>query len=1025
METPPPVNETIVSEMGEERFIESEKFPFWEISEAAAVEKGPGRPPHWEMVFWPARKPLISARAIIAGCLLPKDTNPKAFLRNIGIGGKKKAAHSNPPFYRFPGVKLLDPFAGFGSIPLEAMRLGLEATAVELLPTAYVFLKAVLEYPAKYGRKLVEDVEKWGQWVIEQLKNDPLIKELYDEDVAVYIGTWEIKCPHCGRWTPLVGNWWLARVKGDKGYKRLAWMEPTVENGEVGIRVVDLNKILGDRAVSSAQVSRTRVVAGGREFRVPEANIEARRERATCLLCHQPISWIDPQTGKHYIDAKNLPKEVRERLEGYVKYAIKTYNQSLEREDVTPLARQRLLVKVKVKDGDLEFEPCTEKDQEKLELAKREVEKMVREGDPDIPREPVPTYEAGLISPVYNVDKWYKLFNPRQLLTHAKLVKLIREAGKRIEEEKLKEGLTPEQARQYAEAVTQYLALMHAKYIDHNTICTHWNPNFPTIGQTLSPRGLSISWSWTDGNPLARFTGSLVRNKETVLRSLNYLVENVQNGGSCRVILDDATSLMKIDPREKFDLIVTDPPYYDDAPYTELSDFYYVWLKRALSDVKDGRLAPRFLPEAFFERFGDNWIETLTQWEKYALSEISFNPARLGPHATREEGRRHFQNLLEAAFFNMASRLTDNGVLVTYYMHTDPEALKALLKAGWERAGLSIVNVFPITTEPTQRSTQQGRLAIDASMVITWRKGASGSIDAAKLYEEMIEKATDRVARLIELGVSGRDLFFGALAAALATATKYREIYSLGKLSIDDLVDKYICPAATLGLASALAKGEKIRESIRSPDAMFYILVKTLMPGERGKALRPTDLGLLSLGTSLNLRAAIKDYRLLKETKSRERGGERRNFILLEPQSTEKAKIAELLEARGLEITGEPTIRCTIDALHLIEYYAVAYPEGEFKQKLERLREKYPAQVDEALSLARIFAKVLPENDPEKKLCERIIEALGEKNYTTRVPNIERKDVNKQPKSESSGIPLEISNKTTRKKSTTKTKIIV
>ncbi|MEM4875500.1 MAG: DUF1156 domain-containing protein, partial [Thermofilaceae archaeon] len=819
------------SEMGEERFIESEKFPFWEVSEAAAVEKGPGRPPHWEMVFWWTRKPLISARAIIAGCLLPKDTNPKAFLRNIGIGGKKKAAHSNPPFYRFPGVKLLDPFAGFGSIPLEAMRLGLEATAVELLPTAYVFLKAVLEYPAKYGRKLVEDVEKWGQWVIEQLKNDPLIKELYDEDVAVYIGSWEIKCPHCGRWTPLVGNWWLARVKGDKGYKRLVWMESAVENGEVRIRVVDLNRILGDRAVSSAQVSGSRVVAGGREFRVPEANIEARRERATCLLCHQPIMRVDPQTGKHYTDAKNLPKEVRERLEGYVKYAIKTYNQSLEQEDITPLARQRLLVRVKVKDGDLEFEPCTQKDQEKIELAKREVEKMLGEGDPDIPREALPTYEARSIWViVYGFDKWFKLFNPRQLLTLAKLVKLIREAGKKIEEEKRKEGKMQEEAQQYAEALMTYLAIMLADFSRFNTITTVWDATaWQKVKHVFSFRGIAMNWNWCDNNPHSKLLGSLISSLENTLNGLKYLLSNVHSN-NVKVILDDATILNKLF-NEKVNIIVTDPPYYDDVPYAELSDFYYVWLKRALSDVKDGRFVPRFLSEAFFERVGDSWVEVSTQWEKYALSEVSLNPPRLGPHATREDGVRHFQSLLNASFATMASRLVDGGLLVTYYAHTDPDAWKALLKAGWEAAGLRVTNAFPITTESAQSVVKRGKLSMDTSIVVVWRKGVSGSIDASKLYEEMVEKAAERASRLIELGVTGRDLFINTLAAALAAATRYREVISLGRLSVDELVDKYVYPAATVGLARAIAGRSEVKESVRSPDAMFYMLVKCLMAG--------------------------------------------------------------------------------------------------------------------------------------------------------------------------------------------------
>ncbi|MEM2374171.1 MAG: DUF1156 domain-containing protein, partial [Thermoproteota archaeon] len=496
------IGESVGPRVPPKAFIESYKFPWGEVSEASAVEKGPGRPPHWEMVFWWTRKPLISARAIIAGCLLPEDISPRAFLRGIGIGGKSKAAHNNPPLYRFDEVELLDPFAGFGSIPLEAMRLGLKATAVELLPTAYVFLKAVLEYPAKYGRRLVEDVERWGEWVTERLREDPLIRQLYDDDVAVYIGSWEVKCPNCGRWTPLVGNWWLARVKGEKGYEKLAWMEPFMEGDEVKIRVVDLNRELGNNAVKNATVSGLKVLIASKEFRVPESNIEARREKAVCLLCHQPIMQVDPRTGRHYTEIKNLLREVRERLEGYVKYAIKTYNRSLEQDSITSLARQRLLVKVKVKNNDLEFEPCTQNDQEKLELARKEVEKILREGDPDIPREALPIYEARSIWViVYGFDKWYKLFNPRQLLTLVKLVKLIREAGKKIQEEKQKEGQTMEEAYKYAEAIVTYLSITLSRFVDHNNVITLLHPSNPLgieIAHALSMRGLAMQWNWGD-----------------------------------------------------------------------------------------------------------------------------------------------------------------------------------------------------------------------------------------------------------------------------------------------------------------------------------------------------------------------------------------------------------------------------------------------------------------------------------------------------------------------------------------------
>ena len=975
----------------ERRFIESINFPFSVISEASAVEKGPGRPPHWEMVFWWTRKPLISARAIIAGCLLPEKTNVNEFLYRIGIRRRGKRAdgriifdgapHRIKPLYRFDGVKLLDPFAGFGSIPLEGLRLGLDVTAVELLPTAYIFLKAVLEYPAKYGERLIHDVEKWGKWVTEQLKKDPLIRELYDEDVAVYIGSWEVKCPHCGRWTPLVGNWWLARVKGNKGYERLAWMEPVIEGDEVKIRVIDLNKDLGNRAVKSTRVSGLRVQTEGKEYRVPESNIEARREKAVCLLCHQPIMHVDPVMRRHYTKAENLPKEVKERLETYVKYAIKTYNKSLEQEGVETLTRQRLLVKVKVKNGDLEFEPCTEKDQEKLEKARKEVEKILREGDPDIPREALPIYETRrLCVTVYGFDKWYKLFNPRQLLTLLKLVKLIREAGKKIEEEKQKEGLKIEEARKYAEAITTYLGIALTKYVDRNTLCTCWHPVLLIIAHTLSMRGIAMMWNWTDGNVFMRFTGSWMRNIETLKESLEYLTSNkIAILFKDNVLLDDATVFQKLNPDERFDLIVTDPPYYDDVPYAELSDFYYVWLKRALSDIEDERLVPRFFPEAFFEKVGDSWVEVSTQWEKYALSEVSLNPPRLGSDATYEDGVRHFQNLLNSSFITMTSRLEDDGLLVTYYAHTDPDAWKALLEAGWEAAGLMVTNAFPITTESAQSVVKRGKLSMDTSIVVVWRKGSQGSIDASKLYNQMVEESAKRARELMDIGVTGRDLVIGTLAASLTTATKYREIKAMGKIDIKTLVDEYVYPATYLGLAKAMAIRAELEEGVKYPDAMFYLLVKSILPGAKKKTLESTDLRLFSIGTSLDLNTAIKTWKFLKsEAEAGAKVAKAKTYTLIEPLSTERSSIAEILEIRGLN-PDNPQIRCTVDALHILEYYAVTFSREEFRRKLEELKNEYPAYVEEAQRLAKILARILPKEDPEWSLCKLIMDHLSPK----------------------------------------------
>ncbi|MCR8501485.1 MAG: DUF1156 domain-containing protein, partial [Crenarchaeota archaeon] len=759
------------------------------------------------------------------------------------------------------------------------------------------------------------------------------------------------------------------------------------EGDEVKICVIDLNKELGDNAVKNAKVSGLKISAGGKEFRVPESNIEARREKAVCLLCSQPISQVDPTTGRHYTDTKNLPKGIKERLEGYVKYAIKTYNQSLEQENITPLARQRLLVKVKVKNGDLEFEPCTEKDQEKLELARKEVKKMLQEGDPDIPRERLAPYGTqaigGYLQPLnYGMTEWYKLFNPRQLLTLVKLVKLIREVGKKIEEEKQMKG-SAEDTRKYMEAIATMLAICLVNHERHNAIVTSVEPTRKFVAHALASRGLAMTWNWIDVVPFFDVIGSWIKSLGHMTEGLKYLNLTLKNGAmTVNTTLDDATLLSKLNTEDKFDLIITDPPYYDDVPYAELSDFYYVWLKRALSDVENGRLVPRFLPEAFFEKVGDNWIEVSTQWEKYALSEVSLNPPRLGANASYEDGVKHFQNLLNASFITMASRLEDNGLLVTYYAHTDPDAWKALLEAGWEAAGLMVTNAFPITTESAQSVVKRGKLSMDTSIVVVWRKGCQGSIEASELYSQMVEESAKRARELMDIGATGRDLVIGTLAASLATATKYREIRAMGKIDVKTLIDNYVYPATYLGLARALAIKAELREGVKYPDAMFYLLIKSILPGAKKKILESTDLRLFSIGTSLDLNMAIKTWKILKgEAEPGAKVAKAKTYTLIEPQSTERSSLAEILEIRGIN-PENPRIRCTVDALHILEYYAITFSREEFKRRLEQLKSDYPAYVEEAQTLARILAKVLPKEDPEYSLCKRIIDYLSPERKT-------------------------------------------
>ncbi len=986
------MTENIVA-MSERRFIETHNFPVEKVNQASAGEKkGGGRPPHWEMVFWWTRKPLAGARAVIAAALLPEGTPVDEFLRITKLSEKTPHRH-NPTLLakyaeRFRSAKLLDPFAGFGSIPLEAVRLGIgEVVAVELLPTAYVFLKAVIEHPKwiaekKMGQKFLEDLKRWGNWIVEQLKNDPDIRELYDEDVAVYIGTWEVKCPHCNRYTPLVGNWWLARVSGrgeeeeeseeeeeEEGarrgaFERLVWMEPVRQNGEVYIRVVDLNRELRRETITARVNARQGVVeAEGRRYAMPRPNIDARKEVATCLLCNNQIG---KGSGGWYI--KEALRDWNQKLEQYLAGEI----------DLDALlkakARPRLLVKVKLTNEDLEFEPATPQDTEKLWKALEKLKRMW--GDPDIPVEELWKYTHGTAGQLsiwtWGFDKFYKLFNPRQLLTLVKLVKLIREVGKKVEEERLKQGWDKDGAFKYAEAVTTYLTIAFVNFVDFNSISTYWEVVWGTNKRTMAFRGIAMTWNWIDENPTANITGSITRSLNSITEGLGYLsIAISENPGKVRVLLDDATTLDKLDD-EKFDIIVTDPPYRDDVAYAELSDFYFVWLKRALGDVRSvagvAMLAPRFYPEAFFKE----GVEIETQWKEFASKEVSESEGR-AKYFGVGNAFAHFKSLLNKSFATMARLLRDDGLLITYYAHTSPEAWEALLEAGWLGAGLRITAAHGIVTESAQRVTARGKTSLDTSIVAVWRKGVSGEALADQIYAEAVKTCAEYADRARRGGLGGADLFVATLGCVLSKFTQYKSIVGVGDLKrqgLERLVSECIYPAAAESIARSL--GAYSGGARLSPPSLFYLLVKVLVPRGQRAARRRMDRSsviIFAIGT----RSDIDDLRRLRIVER-----DRDRFTLLEPPSNGelRSSLEQTLTERGLR-PSQPVLRCAVDALHLLEHFAVTLPKDLFMRRYNELKTAHLRHVEEAEALAKVLYTVLPREDREKAALEAFLKALG------------------------------------------------
>nr|WP_245528885.1 hypothetical protein [Methanotorris formicicus] len=236
------------------------------------------------------------------------------------------------------------------------------------------------------------------------------------------------------------------------------------------------------------------------------------------------------------------------------------------------------MVKVKVEDGDLIFEKASLEDNKKLDIAKEKVKKLIECGDVDVPSENLWNYSAsggGALSIfIWGFNKFYKLFNPRQLLTLIKITKLIREVGKRVEEEKLKEGWNKEKAFKYSEAIATYLSIALLKHLDYNTTVTLWNAgswSLCKIAHTLTNRGISMQWNWCEMYPIVNIPLAYPSTLKTTINSLEYLTSALSNKPnnldgylnnsnnktqSIKIIQGDATAL---NLNEKFDVIVTDP----------------------------------------------------------------------------------------------------------------------------------------------------------------------------------------------------------------------------------------------------------------------------------------------------------------------------------------------------------------------------------------------------------------------------------------------------------------------------------
>ncbi len=744
--------------------------------------------------IWPARRPLAACRAALVATLLPDPGDPeerREILKRLGGTVKEKVTTKRLPDgqveetveeYTEGGIlhwgresgpdlewfrqrireahggrapRVLDPFAGGGAIPLEAMRLGCEATAVDINPVAWFILKCTLEYPQRLAgqtrplpdfvlrdrafmesffqaqglrgvglaaelKKLgVDDqattmrlpgmeaaanlqadlawhVRAWGWWVLQRARAD--LERFYPtvdgKPTVAYLWARTVMCKNCRATIPLLKTCWLEK----KGRKRiLLTMQASTDRAGVVFGIA-VNPPKG-KDVGKGTMSR----AG-----------------ATCPCCDSIMTSEDM------------------RVEAQA-------------------GRMSELMTAVVVDSDhgKEYRLPTEQEQLLAAEARNQYDVVFDKLPDGLPDEPVPegSSRTGGGSPftvhLYNLRRWCDLFNPRQLLALGTFANFTRAATIAMADG----GYDSE----WIEAMVAEMSIGFDKLADRSSSLCRWDTGRSTITSTFARFALPILWDYCEGNPLSETTGNYRACVEWVAKTIEHVSSFACESPSPTVLRTSATS-HSFD--QKYHVILTDPPYYDAIPYADLMDFFYVWLRRLLCGIVPG------VDSSFEGSLSPKWDHDTND------GELIDDSSRFD--GDKERSKVAYENGMARAFETCLHALDDHGRLVIVFAHKQPDAWETLVSA-IIRSGFVVDGSWPIQTEMGNRSRAHGSAALASSVWLVCRKRPITARPGwdNRVMAEMRTNITDRLHDFWDAGIRGPDFVWAATGPALEAYSQY------------------------------------------------------------------------------------------------------------------------------------------------------------------------------------------------------------------------------------------------------------